>query len=157
LNRPKHSPVIYDKDHPIGFKSKIKLLKRWFNQHPALAHRKIEFRGLAPRFLRLNGIRNEFLHSFLSDYDPNTKMAVWRGIKPEGAETYKVAMYQGTVDNLILFAAEAHQAHIDFAKIGRDLFESGMIEQLQKHVPRIPRPARRSLRLRGGLVFGRPR
>jgi hypothetical protein len=36
LNQPQHSEKLYNKDHPMGFRNKIKLLKRWFNQHPAL-------------------------------------------------------------------------------------------------------------------------
>ena len=93
-------------------------------------------------------MRNEFLHSILSDYDPETKTATWRGIRPDGPETYKVGKYVGTVENLILFAAEAHQAHVEFAKVGRDLFESGVIEQLKKHVPH--GPIRRPFHSRGG-------
>jgi hypothetical protein len=36
VNQPKHSEKLHDPDRPIGFKRKIKLLKRWFNQHPVL-------------------------------------------------------------------------------------------------------------------------
>src|SRR4051812_38190415 len=51
LNQPQHSNEIHDRDHPIGFKRKIKLLKRWFNQHPALKIAAKDFRTLSPKLL----------------------------------------------------------------------------------------------------------
>ena len=132
LNQPKHSLKLYQKDHPIGFKSKVKLLKRWFNQHPALKPQAGGLRAIAPKFLELGQQRNIFLHSILSDYDPATKRAIWRGIKPEGEETYRVGKHIGSVDHLINFAAASHEAHVKFAKVCRSLYDSGMLEQLRK-------------------------
>jgi hypothetical protein len=157
LNRPRHSLALYDRDHPIGFRSKIKLLKRWFNQHPALANGAISLRQLTPKILELNQQRNSYLHSVLQDFDPLTKVAIWGGIKAAGSETYKVGRHIGSVETLIAFATEAHLAHVEFARIGRELFGSGMIEQLQKHGQHTPHPVHRSRQLRADLVFGRPR
>jgi hypothetical protein len=84
LNQPKHSEKIHDPDHPIGFKRKIKLLKRWFNQHPALADHRDVIREITTELLELSGTRNAVLHSILDSYDPNTKTLVFRSIQPAG-------------------------------------------------------------------------
>lgn len=132
LNQPKHSQELYEKDHPVGFRSKVKLLKRWFNKHPALQPQAEALRAITPQFLGLGKQRNIFMHSILSDYDPATKQAIWRGIKAEGEETFRVGKHVGSVGHLINFAAAAHEAHVKFARICRDLYEAGMIEQLRK-------------------------
>ena len=131
LNQPKHSRELYEKDHPVGFRSKVKLLKRWFNKHPALQPQAAALRAIAPKFLALGRQRNIFLHSILSDYDPATRQAIWRGIKAEGEETFRVGKHVGSVDHLINFAAAAHEAHVQFAKVCRSLYDAGMIEQLR--------------------------
>lgn len=142
LNQPKHSIELHDPDHPVGFKSKIKLLKRWFNQHPALKGQTEALRKLAPQLLKLNRERNTFLHSILQTYDPTTQTAVWRGIKPAGPETFNMGLHQGSVGQLIAFAAEAHRLHVEFSKICRQIYETGMLEQLRKSSPHIPHLAR---------------
>ena len=132
LNRPKHSKELYAEDHPIGFRSKIKLLKRWFNQHPALSHQSKALRALTPKFLELGKQRNIFLHSILSNYDPETKVATWRGIKPAAEETYRVGKHVGSVEHLMHFAAAAHEAHVQFAQICQAIYNSGNLRLLQK-------------------------
>jgi hypothetical protein len=58
LNQPKHSKTLHEEDHPTGFARKIKLLRRWFNKHPALKPLADEFRGLAGPILVLSKTRN---------------------------------------------------------------------------------------------------
>ena len=131
VNQPKHSVELHDPEHPVGFKSKIKLLKRWFNQHPALKGQAEALRKICPQILKLSGERNIFLHSVLQTYDPNTQTAVWRGIKANGPETYDMGLHQGSVGQLIAFAAEAHRLHVEFAKVCRQIYETGNLERLR--------------------------
>jgi hypothetical protein len=153
LNQPKHSEEIYDKDHPMAFKKKVRLLKRWFNQHPILKPFAADFRALSPRLIELSNVRNTFLHSILSSYDPNTKEAVWRGIRPLTATTYSVSMHVGTIARLINFAGEVHSAHVAMAKIDRKMVDSGAIEQLRISAPHTRRLVRLYRRLRACLGF----
>jgi len=82
LNQRKHSEKLYDQDHPIGFKRKIKLLKRWFNQHPALAEHRDILRTITTDMLSLSVTRNTFLHSILDSYDRATSTATFRAVRP---------------------------------------------------------------------------
>jgi hypothetical protein len=131
LNQPKHSVTLYAKEHPIGFKSKVKLLKRWFNGHPLLRIKARELREIAPQFLALGKQRNLFLHSIVSDYNPTTREVIWRGIRAAGEETYQAGRHVGSVDQLLNFATEAHSAHVRLAKLCRDLYDAGTIERLR--------------------------
>jgi hypothetical protein len=131
LNQPHHSERLHDKDHPIGFKSKIKLLKRWFNQHPALKHQSGEMRQITSRLLELGQTRNTFLHSILSSFDPATKQAVWRSIKPASEATYNVGKHIGTIETLIVFAAEATTIHKKLALLGKSIFTPDAVARLR--------------------------
>ena len=97
INRSKHSDSLHKVDHPVAFGSKLKLLKKWFNQHPALKPFSGDFRGLAINILELSKFRNTFLHSILSSFNPVTKEAVWRSIQAAGEETHTVGMHVGSV------------------------------------------------------------
>jgi len=117
LNQPKHSEKLHDPDHPIGFKRKIKLLKRWFNQHPALAEHRASLRQITTKMLALSKTRNAFLHSILDSYDPSTKTAVFRAVRAMSPTTYQAGKYVGTLETFLQFAGETHAAHLRFALI----------------------------------------
>jgi len=131
LNQPKHSKELHKKNHPVGFRSKIKLLKRWFNQHPALKHASGEFRGLASQIVLLSNTRNTFLHSILSTYDPKTEQAVWRSIKPASDSTYKVGKHTGSIGMLLNFSAETNKTHFDLAKVTKRITAPDVRAQLR--------------------------
>jgi hypothetical protein len=117
----------------MGFRNKIKLLKRWFNQHPALKHNAGEFRGLAGRILELSKTRNIFLHSILSSFNPVTKQAIWRSIRPASESTYQVGMHSGTVETLIIFATEINRTHFELAaKVTKRIFTPDAIARLRR-------------------------
>lgn len=157
LNQPQHSIQLHDKDHPIGFKRKVRLLKRWFNKHPLLTEYKLNLRALSPELIKLVDTRNILLHSVLSDYNPATKQAVWRSIKALASDTYSVGKHVGTIGTLIAFASEAHSAHIEFAKISREVFRPEMIERLRKSSPHTRYRTRLFRYWRAGLEFARRR
>jgi hypothetical protein len=131
LNQPQHSKTLCEKDHPVGFKSKIKLLKRWFNQHRALKHMSGEFRGLSGPILGLSKTRNIFLHSILSSFDLQTRQGVWRSIKAESEDTYKVAKHVGTVETLISFADEVNRTHFNLAAVTKKVMTVDVRGQLR--------------------------
>lgn len=131
LNRPHYSKNLYEPDHPVGFKSKIKLLKRWFNQHPVLSVFADEFRCLAGPILSLSRTRNIFLHSILASFDPKTKKGVWRSIKAESQDTYKASMHIGSVGMLISFADETNKKHFELARVTKKIMTPDVLAQLR--------------------------
>jgi hypothetical protein len=131
LNQPKHSEKLHDPDHPIGFKRKIKLLKRWFNQHPALAEHRASLRQITTKMLALSKTRNAFLHSILDSYDPSTKTAVFRAVRAMSPTTYQAGKYVGTLETFLQFAGETHAAHLRFALISTGLFTPDALARLQ--------------------------
>jgi hypothetical protein len=132
LNQPKHSEKLCDPDHPIGFRRKIKLLKRWFNQHPALAEHRETMRKITSDLLVLSKTRHTFLHSILDAYNPATKTATFRSIQPKTRTTFTVYKHVGTVDNLLAFADHTRNVYLRLARISPKLFTPDAIELLQR-------------------------
>jgi hypothetical protein len=110
---------VHDPDHPIGFKKKIKLLKRWFNRHPALV------------VLSLSNTRNTFLHSILDSYDPKTQTAIFRSLQAKTDHTCEFHKSVGTLENLLRFAEAAQRAHLQFVSISAPLFAPDVIARLR--------------------------
>src|SRR5215204_5755330 len=131
LNQREHSEKLYDEDHPIGFKRKIKLLKRWFNQHPALAEHRDTLRTITTDMLSLSVTRNTFLHSILDSYDPATSTATFRAVRPTSDTTYAVSKHVGTVGTLINFAGAVQDTHLRFARISTGLFTADAAARLR--------------------------
>jgi hypothetical protein len=132
LNQPRHSENLCDPDHPIGFRQKIKLLKRWFNQHPALAKHREAIRKITSDLLVLSKTRHMLLHSILDAYDPRTKTATFRSIKPKTQMTFTVYKHTGTVDNLVAFADRTRNVYLRLARISPQLFMPDAIELLRR-------------------------
>jgi hypothetical protein len=132
LNQPKHSEKLCDAEHPIGFRRKIKLLKRWFNQHPALAQHRKAIREITSDLLVLSQTRNAFLHSILDDYNPSTRTAIFRSIQVKEQDTYVATKHVGTIDNLLAFAGRTHAAHLKLTGISPTLFTADALERLCK-------------------------
>jgi hypothetical protein len=132
LNQPKHSEKLHDPDHPIGFKRKIKLLKRWFNQHQVLAEHRNSMRPITTEMLSLSETRNQILHSILDSYDLATKTAVFRAVRAKTDTTYEATKYVGTLETLLNFAASARTVHLRFAHLCRGIFTPDVLTRLQK-------------------------
>ena len=69
VNSESHSREVYNPEHPTTFARKVKLLKRWFNQHPSLSHLKEDMRRISTTAKEHSIMRNEFLHSALEEMD----------------------------------------------------------------------------------------
>jgi hypothetical protein len=132
LNQPKHSEKLHDREHPVGFKKMVRLLKRWFNQHPALAEHRDAVRPITTQMLALSKTRNAFLHSILDSYDPSTSTAVFRGVRAMSDTTYQVVKYVGTIGTILKFAEEAQITYLKFARVSVGLVASGSLERLEK-------------------------
>jgi hypothetical protein len=131
INQPQHSEKLHDQDHPIGFRRKIKLLKRWYNQHPALAEQRASIRKITSELLELSTTRNQFLHSILDSYDPTTQTAVFRSIRAKTNTTYEALKHVGTLSNLLNFAMSVQDAHRRLGEIFPQLFNPDVAARLQ--------------------------
>jgi hypothetical protein len=132
LNQPKHSEKLHDPDHPIGFKRKIRLLKRWFNQHPALAEHRDAVRSIASEMLELSQTRNAFLHSILESYDLNSQTAIFRSVRAMSPTTCQFVKHVGTIEILLNFADSSQKAHKRFVRLTTGIFTPDAIARLQK-------------------------
>jgi hypothetical protein len=132
LNQPKHSEKLCDPEHPIGFRRKVRLLKRWFNRYPALAEHRKTIREISTDLLILSKTRNAFLHSILDDYNPSTRTAIFRSVQAKAQNTYVATKHEGTIDNLLAFASRTHAAHLKLAGVSPTLFTPDAIERLRK-------------------------
>ena len=66
VNKAVHSTELYNPEHPIGFANKLKLLKRWFNQHPFLKSLAGEIREAAHVFKEnLRNAKSDFARYFI--------------------------------------------------------------------------------------------
>lgn len=81
VNREEYSPSLYETDRPEALKWKLKLLKRWFNRHPPLAHRRDEFRRLSAAVAKLATIRNTLAHGILEAVDTKSGVATFRAVQ----------------------------------------------------------------------------
>lgn len=141
VNAAENSDDLYNPDHPVTFGPKIKLLKRWFNQHPGLKQLKDQMRRLTSGAKNLSRLRNSVLHFILEDLDGNT--AQFHGIKYAGNDTFETKMTRMTIEELHKFATVVNAGNMILEDMSRVLFTKDALALLQKREPRTQRRARR--------------
>jgi hypothetical protein len=90
INKEKLSSRLYQPEYPIAFERKIKLAKRWFNQHPPLKPYRDDIRLFTSKVKEIAPIRNHLLHSILQDWNPKEQVATMQTIKFEGNDKFRV-------------------------------------------------------------------
>jgi hypothetical protein len=108
VNADAHSEEIFNPEHPITFNQKIKLLKRWFNQHPSLAHISKDMRRITSTAKELSRMRNQFLHSVLEDWDTEKQRARFHECKWIGNNEWQATPVYWTIDGLTEFATNVN-------------------------------------------------
>jgi hypothetical protein len=77
VNKRQHSneiTALYDPNYPTKFSDKIRLLKKYFNQHPALKDFREKITNFASDAKKLSIDRNIYLHSVIQSYDKDAKI-----------------------------------------------------------------------------------
>lgn len=104
INNIQFSKKLFDPEHPVSFRKKIKLLKRWFNKHPALAEHTDDIRTITSRLKELAEHRNTYLHSIFEAYDPVTKTLALHSLKFLGDDTFHAKSEKVTLEAIETFA-----------------------------------------------------
>jgi hypothetical protein len=131
VNAAEHSKDIYRPDHPITFDRKVQLLKRWFNQHPGLAHLKDSMRALTSRAKELSKTRNQFLHCILEDWDASKQHARFNGLKWMGNDEWHATVTNMDLEFLHSFARRANIGNKWLEEMSRTLFTAETLERLR--------------------------
>lgn len=100
LNNPEHSEKLFDPEHPVAIAKKIKLLKRWFNQHPALSGLTEDVRILTSKLKDLVPHRHALIHGVLESWDSSSNSAIFRTLKFEGDDEFKLKTHTYTIDGI---------------------------------------------------------
>lgn len=132
INNPAHSEAIYNPAHPIGLGAKLKLLKRWFNQHPALASLSSDFRELSSRLKEISPHRNNMLHGILERWEPETRTAYFQTIKFMGDDEFQVSTHEYTLEAIKAFSDITNAGNRYLSAISRSIFTPDALEQLKK-------------------------
>jgi hypothetical protein len=132
VNSSLHSGAIYNPEHPVSFGAKIKLLKRWFNQHPGLADLAQPMRDLTSRAKELSKIRHSILHFVLEDWDQNGQLAKFHGLKWLGNDEFEAQTVTVTIEALRSFADIVNAGNKWLEQISRSLFTDARLAQLRK-------------------------
>jgi hypothetical protein len=111
VNQARHDPKLYNPNHPIGFRSKLKLLKTWFNKHPPLKPLAAEMREAVTCLKNLSTNRNLLLHAIMDSYDPTSERVDFTSTKSEGDDTFRIRAYSATLQDLETATAQVIQVN----------------------------------------------
>jgi hypothetical protein len=138
VNKEQHSNEIlslYNPDHPRPFSDKIRLLKRYFNKHPALKEHKQKIRDFASAAKKMALERNEYIHSVIQDYDEKTQIVSLLSIQPkydpDNPYLFRIVRYKPPLKTIQSFADFVNRANNSLEKISRQLFTENAVAQLR--------------------------
>jgi hypothetical protein len=83
LNKKEFGKQLFDLKHPLQFTDKVKMLRRYFQQHPNLAAHRKEVEKLTDELPDAAHLRNIPLHAIFDHYDVNTDQVTLTSIRPE--------------------------------------------------------------------------
>ena len=139
INKEQHSDEIlalYDPNHPRPFTDKIRLLKAYFNKHPALAEFKERIRSFASAATCLSKERNEYIHGIVEGYDENSQTIILHGIKPKFDRTnsylFSITLSAIPLNTMKGFADIVNRVNDQLETISRVLFSTDAIARLRK-------------------------
>ena len=103
VNNAEFSSTIYEEVHPVSFSKKVRLLKRWFNQHPALTNHKEDIRELTSRLKVLSNDRGLYIHSQVEAYDTTTKTVTLRNLQYLGNDEFSISRHEVAITSIAIF------------------------------------------------------
>lgn len=151
VNKEDHSDEVldlYDPRHPGTFDAKLKMLRRYFRTHPALASHKEAVLDCATGLKRLSQDRNELLHGVLEDYSAATDDVMINGSRFFPAKgTFLNRHQRFPVEKLRVFTRLVNMAHYKLCGVSKELFTLDAVAQLRRPQPPVRRMWQRLLRL----------
>lgn len=132
INKQQHGEPLrlFDPDHPRAFSGKLKLLKRYFNRHPALTQYKSRVSQLAGEMKTAATDRNTLLHSILDGYDDAEGTLTLQTITYEGHDEFTFAVQKITVRDVIDLARKIVDLNDRLAAISRIIFTDEIMARL---------------------------
>ena len=138
LNKDRHSTDLFDPHHPWQASHKLKRLKGYFNQHPALKAYTLSFRDLATDIKAASSERNNYMHSTLESYDSSTETVVFKNFQAKGergSDTFMVRTMEVPRENLVHFAVAVVKLNRRLADITSKIFTADTLKQLSMPAP----------------------
>ena len=132
INNPDHSREIFDPKHPASFSRKIFLIKRWFNQHPALSQMTDDMRTLTSKLKEINTHRQNLIHGVLEQWDTEKQSAVFRTLKYIGDDEFVLSTHTYTMEAIRDVADIVSSSNRFLANISRTIFTLDALERLRK-------------------------
>ena len=134
INKIRHSakPLnLYNPDHPRPFVDKLRLLKRYFNQHPALFPHAEIIRKLASDLKKAAKERNAYLHTIFEAYDPEQRILMLRTVEFKGNDNFRFAGQEVPIECIMDFTRRSVELNRTLAKVSSDVFTPAMLERLR--------------------------
>ena len=136
INKAEHSDEIvdlYTPYHPGTFDKKVKLLKQYFNRHPALAALKDPAIDAATGLKRIAEDRNILIHGILESFDLTTQEITINVTKfhPKTDDfSSRIAVWP--IRRLEAHAEVVNRAHNQLCQVSRQLFRPDTASLLQR-------------------------
>ena len=121
---------IHQPHHPRSVRDKIKLLRRYYNRHPALAQFKELADNLFGRMLASALDRNHLLHSVLEDFTPDGKV-VLNGIFSKPDTTSHLKRLKVPVGEFGALARTMNNFNLELSVLSKAAFTLEMRERLR--------------------------
>jgi hypothetical protein len=135
INKAQHSGEtldLYDPDHPKPFSDKIRMLKDYFNKHPALRPHTEAVRDFATGLMTLSTERNELLHGVLADYAIDTLTIRLDRIQyRRKTDDFLFRTHAYPLGRLQAFTHLVNLAHYGLCEISKELFTTDALERLR--------------------------
>lgn len=132
INDPAHSAELYDEQHPVSFKPKLKFIKKWFNQSTLLAEHKESMRDITSELKTLSVRRDELVHSSLQSFNKETMEGYFESIRFDRAETsFKIYSFSANIDYLVGLAVSINRSNLKIMNISRLLFTQDGVEKFR--------------------------
>jgi len=139
VNKEQHSNEIlslYDPNHPRPFSDKIRLLKRYFNKHPALKEYKQKISNFASVAKKIAEERNGYIHSVIQDYDEKPQIVSLLSVQPkydpDNPYLFRLVRYQPPLKSIQSFPNFVNRVNDNLETISRQLFTEETVARLRK-------------------------
>jgi hypothetical protein len=120
---------IFEPHHPRSVRDKIKLLRRYYNKHTALAAQKAEADSLFGRMLETALDRNDALHSIVEDFQEGC--LIINGIFSKPDTTMNMRRTSMPIRNFGVLARTINDYNQELSILSKTLFTPEMTERLQ--------------------------
>jgi hypothetical protein len=139
INKEKHSDEfldLYNPYHPGTFDKKLKMLRSYFNKHPALSEYTETVIDCADGLKKLSEDRNSLLHWVLEDYDETAQTITITGTKyrPK-TDDFQNLHVTSPAARYVQFARLVNLAHYTLCEVSKTLFTADAVAQLQRQRP----------------------